>query len=154
MSSIDVGDKAPDFTLESQDGTPVTLSDFIGREVVVLYFYPKDDTPVCTKEACGFRDSHEDFTDAGAVVIGVSDDDVASHRAFAGKHALPFLLVSDPASRVRKAYGIGKTLGLLPGRVTYVIDREGIVRHVTNSQLFAGRHIEQALATVRELAAG
>ncbi|MFT5041762.1 MAG: peroxiredoxin Q/BCP [Hyphomicrobiaceae bacterium] len=153
MATIGEGDLAPNFSLESQDGTEISLADYRGSAVVVLYFYPKDDTPVCTKEACAFRDSHEDFTDAGAVVIGVSDDNAASHRSFASKHALPFHLVCDPGQAVRKAYGVPRTLGIMPGRVTYVIDREGIVRHVTNSQLFAGRHVNEALETVRRLTA-
>ncbi len=154
MAAISVGDRAPEFTLPGQDGKPVTLSEYRDRDVVVVYFYPKDDTPVCTREACAFRDSFEDFSDAGAVVIGISHDDEDSHRSFATKHALPFRLASDRGDKVRKAFGVPKTLGLMPGRVTYVIDRQGIVRHVTNSQLFAGRHVDEALATVRKLASG
>src|SRR5262252_2182145 len=127
---IEVGDEAPDFTLPSQSGEPVRLHDRIGQHVVVLYFYPKDGTPGCTAEACAFRDSHEVFTDAGAEVIGVSSDSVDSHVAFASRHKLPFTLLSDQGGQVRKRYGVPPVLGLLPGRVTYVIDREGRVRHV------------------------
>jgi thioredoxin-dependent peroxiredoxin len=150
---VKAGEKAPDFTLPSQAGEPVRLSDRLGERVVILYFYPKDETPGCTKEACAFRDSYEVFTDAGAEVIGVSSDSVASHDAFAGHHQLPFTLLSDEGGSVRKSYGVPATLGLLPGRVTYVIDRAGVVRHVVNSQLNIGRHIDAALAVVRELQA-
>jgi thioredoxin-dependent peroxiredoxin len=151
--SVKAGDKAPDFTLPSQVGEPVRLSDRLGERVVILYFYPKDETPGCTKEACAFRDSYEVFTDAGAEVIGVSSDSVASHLAFAGHHKLPFTLLSDEDGSVRKSYGVPSTLGLLPGRVTYVIDRAGVVRHVVNSQLNIGRHIDSALEIVRGLQA-
>ena len=151
---VKAGDKAPDFTLLSQAGESVRLSDRLGERVVVLYFYPKDETPGCTREACAFRDSYEVFTDAGAEVIGVSADSVASHDAFAGHHELPFTLLSDEDGSVRKLYGVPSTLGFLPGRATYVIDRDGVVRHVVNSQLNIGKHIDSTLAVVRELQAG
>jgi peroxiredoxin Q/BCP len=150
---IQAGDKAPDFTLPSQSGEPVRLHDRLGERVVVLYFYPKDDTPGCTAEACAFRDSFEAFTDAGAEVIGVSSDSVDRHAAFAGKHKLPFTLLSDKGGQVRKSYGVPAVLGLLPGRVTYVIDRQGTVRHVFNSMTNIGRHVSDALKVVRELQA-
>jgi len=120
-----VGDKAPDFTLPSQSGEPVRLHDRLGEQVVVLYFYPKDDTRGCTAEACAFRDSHEIFTDAGAEVIGVSSDSVDKHATFADRHKLPFTLLSDQGGHARRSYGIPAVLGVIPGRVTYVIDREG-----------------------------
>ena len=151
---IRAGDKAPDFTLPSQSGEQVRLYDRLGERVVVLYFYPRDDTRGCTAEACGFRDSFEAFTDAGAEVIGVSSDSVDRHAAFAGKHNLPFTLLSDKGGQVRKPYGVPATLGLLPGRVTYVIDREGTVRHSFNSMTNIGQHISDALRIVRELQAG
>ena len=148
---IEVGDEAPDFTLPSQSGEPVRLHDRIGQHVVVLYFYPKDETTGCTAEACAFRDSHEVFTDAGAEVIGVSSDSVDRHAAFAGRHNLPFTLLSDEGGKVRKAYGVPATLGFIPGRVTYVIDRSGTVRHVFNSMTNIDRHVKDALAVVRQL---
>jgi len=148
---IQVGDKAPDFTLPTQSGEQVSLHDRIGTRVVVLYFFPKDGTPGCTAEACAFRDSHEVFTDAGAEVIGVSSDSVDSHAAFAGKHELPFTLLSDQGGKVRKQYGVPSVLGLLPGRVTYVIDREGTVRQVFNSMTRISHHIDDALTMVRQL---
>jgi len=152
MASVQVGDHAPDFTLTSQSGQPVSLADYRGKSAVVLFFYPKDGTPVCTKEACSFRDAYEDFVQAGAVVIGVSADSWENHRAFASGHRLPFILLSDADGALRKAFGVPKTLGIMPGRVTYVIDKEGIVRHVFNSQFAADRHVAEALAVVRQLA--
>jgi peroxiredoxin Q/BCP len=153
MGSITVGDTAPDFTRQTQNGGTITLSQFRGVKTVVLYFYPKDETPGCTAEACTFRDSFEDFVDAGAVVIGVSQDSDESHRKFAEHHRLPFLLVSDRDKSLQKAYGVPKTMGLLPGRVTYVVDRQGVVQHVFNSQLNAKKHVREALDVVKRLAA-
>ena len=150
---IQVGDKAPDFTLVSQSGEQVRLYDRLDDRVVVLYFYPKDETRGCTAEACAFRDSHEVFTEAGAEVIGVSSDSAGKHAAFAGHHQLPFTLLSDPGGRVRKSYGVPAVLGLIPGRVTYVIDRTGTVRHVFNSMTNIGQHVDDALAVVRRLQA-
>ena len=151
---IGVGDKAPDFTLPSQSGEQVRLQDRIGQGVVVLYFYPKDETSGCTREACAFRDSHEVFTDAGAEVIGVSSDSVDKHAAFATHHKLPFTLLSDKSGKVRKEYGVPATLGLIPGRVTYVIDRDGTVRHVFNSMTNISGHVNDALEVVRQLQGG
>ncbi|MDT0341629.1 peroxiredoxin [Streptomyces litchfieldiae] len=146
---IQVGDKAPDFTLPSQSGAPVRLYHRLGERVVVLYFYPKDETRGCTAQACAFRDSHEVFTDAGAEVIGVSSDSVGKHAAFAARHNLPFTLLSDEKGRVRKEYGVPAVLGIVPGRVTYVIDRQGTVRHVFNSLTNTGQHVNEALDVVR-----
>jgi peroxiredoxin Q/BCP len=146
---VSVGDVAPDFTLPDQSGTPVRLRDLVGRKSVVLYFYPKDETPGCTIEARAFRDSYDAFTAAGAQVVGVSSDTVASHRRFAQHHDLPFLLLSDRDGAVRELYGVERTLGILPGRVTYVIDSDGVVRHVYASQLRVTRHTREALDAVR-----
>ena len=150
---IGVGDQAPDFTLPSQSGEQVRLSDRLGEQVVVLYFYPKDNTPGCTAEACAFRDSHEVFSEAGAEVIGVSSDSADRHAAFAGRYELPFTLLSDAGGRVRKSYGVPSVLGMLPGRVTYVIDRQGTVRHVFNSMTNIGQHVGDALTVVQRLQA-
>jgi peroxiredoxin Q/BCP len=141
---------APDFTLPKQDGSSVSLKELLAKGAVVLYFYPKDDTPGCTVEACSFRDAYEDFKDAGAEVVGISSDSAGSHRAFADKHRLPFTLVSDAGGKVRKLYGVPSTLGLLPGRVTYVIDAGGVVRHVFNSQLNVGKHVTEALEVLKK----
>jgi len=154
MASVQVGDYAPDFTLTSQSGQQVSLAGFRGSKAVVLFFYPKDGTAFCTKEACSFRDAYEEFVQAGAVVIGVSSDSAESHQAFASGHRLPFALLADTDGCVRKAFGVPSMLGILPGRVTYVIDKEGIVRHVFSSQFAADRHVAEALAVVRRLAKG
>ena len=149
MASIGVGDTAPDFTKTTQNGDTISLSQYRGDKTVVLYFYPKDETPGCTAEACTFRDSFEDFVEAGAIVIGVSQDSDQSHKSFAEHHRLPFLLVSDRDKALQKAYGVPKTMGLLPGRVTYVIDRDGKVQHVFNAQLNAKKHVREALDVVK-----
>ncbi len=151
--SVAVGEKAPEFQLQDQHGRTVSLADFRGKKAVVLYFYPKDETPGCTKEACSFRDSYEDFVAAGAEVIGVSGDSVDKHHSFAEHHRLPFTLLADTGNALRKTYGVPSTLWILPGRVTYVIDKQGVVRHVFDSQLQATRHIDEALAVVKRLAA-
>jgi peroxiredoxin Q/BCP len=148
---VNVGDKAPDFTLESQTGENVNLSDFFGKKNVVLYFYPKDETPGCTREAFIFRDSYELFTDLGAVVIGVSADTVESHKAFAEHHNLPFTLLSDLDNNVRKLYGATSTLVFIPGRVTFIIDKKGVVRHVFSSQLQPEKHIEEAKEVLKRI---
>jgi peroxiredoxin Q/BCP len=142
------GDTAPEFTSTTHDGTVVRSADLRGRWAVV-YFYPADDTPGCTAEACSFRDAYEDFTDVGAVVIGISGNDAASHAKFADKHRLPFALLSDGDGSLRTAFGVKKSLGLLPGRVTYVIDPQGVVRKVFSSQLLATKHVSEAIATIR-----
>jgi peroxiredoxin Q/BCP len=144
------GEQAPDFALPDRDGRTVRLSDLRGRKVV-LYFYPKDDTPGCTKEACTFRDQYEAFQEAGAEVIGVSSDPPERHQEFAGRYQLPFTLLTDAGGAVRKAYGVPATLGLLPGRTTFVIDGAGVVRHVFNSQFKATQHVAEALEALRRL---
>ena len=149
MSRIDVGDAAHELTLETHDGEPIRLADYRGKQAVVVFFYPKDGSPVCTKEACAFRDAYEDFVEAGAVVIGVSGDSAARHQAFASDHRLPFVLVSDKDGKARRAFGVPKSMGLLPGRVTYAIDQGGIVRHVFRSQLDGARHVQEALDAIR-----
>jgi peroxiredoxin Q/BCP len=151
--AIKVGDTAPDFTLTSQTGESVSLGDFRGKTAVVLYFYPKDDTPGCTSEACAFRDRYQVFKDAGAEVIGVSSDSADDHKQFAKKHNLPFILLSDAGSQVRKRYGVPATLWILPGRVTYVIDKEGVVRHIFDSMLDFKAHVDEALRTLKEIPA-
>jgi thioredoxin-dependent peroxiredoxin len=149
--SVKVGDAAPDFTLRDQTGTPVQLRQLLGRTAVVLYFYPKDATPGCTIEARTFQSSYDAFTQAGAEVVGISADSVASHRRFAAEEKLSFPLLSDRDGAVRALYGVEKTLGIFPGRVTYVIDATGIVRHVYSSQLMVMRHSVEALEALRTL---
>ena len=129
----------------------VSLEDFIGKKPIVLFFYPKDDTPGCTKEACAFRDEFEGFRKLGAEVIGISSDSVESHRSFAEKHNLPFVLLSDEGGKVRRLYGVPYSLGLFPGRVTYVIDTEGVIRHVFSSQLGATNHVKEAFEALHSI---
>lgn len=149
--AVKVGDTAPDFTLPSQNGTQVSLSEFRGKKNIVVYFYPKDDTPGCTKEACAFRDRYQVFTDAGAEVIGISGDSEQSHKQFASKYNLPFTLLSDSSNKVRQLYGVPATLWVLPGRVTYVIDKQGIIRHIFDSMLNFDAHVEEALKTLKAI---
>ncbi|MFM8734856.1 MAG: peroxiredoxin [Pirellulales bacterium] len=148
MHRVGVGDRAPAFTATLQDGGTFDSSGVIGRKWLVLFFYPKDDTPVCTKEACAFRDSYEKFVEAGAEVVGVSSDSAASHARFAARHRLPFPIIADERRELRTLFGVPATLGFLPGRVTYVIDREGVVRMVYSAMLASDGHVRRALAAV------
>jgi peroxiredoxin Q/BCP len=127
MEKLKVGDKAPDFTLMDERGLPVSLKDFLGKHLVVLYFYPKDFTPGCTAEACSFRDDYKAYEERGAVVVGVSLDSVESHAKFSEHHSLPFTLLSDNRKEVAKAYGVLGTGGFLAKRVTFIIDRNGSI---------------------------
>jgi peroxiredoxin Q/BCP len=146
-----VGDLAPDFTRVSGDGTPVSLSDFRGKSDVVLFFYPKDYSPACTLEACSFRDGYEAFQEAGAEVIGVSADSSEAHQAFARRFRLPFRLLSDSDGSLRAQFGVPKTLGVFPGRVTYVIDRDGVIRRIFASQLQPWKHVDEALRVLKSM---
>jgi peroxiredoxin Q/BCP len=146
-----VEEQAPDFTLPAHTGRQVRLHDLLGQRAVVLFFYPKDNTSGCTAEVCAFRDSYEVFKEAGAEVVGISSDSVDSHAGFARKHQLPFLLLADTGGAVRKLYGVPPTLGLLPGRATYVLDRHGVVRHMFSSQLAIGKHVSEALRVIAAL---
>lgn len=151
MSKPLPGRPAPDFELPDQNGATVRLSQFRGKCPVVIFFYPKDDTTGCTKEACGFRDNFPQFEAQGAEVLGISSDDIASHGRFAAKFDLPFRLLSDPKGKVRKLYGAsGLFGGLVPGRVTFVIDREGTVRHVFCSQARFQQHVIEALSALKQ----
>jgi peroxiredoxin Q/BCP len=147
---VQVGDLAPDFTLPDQSGTLVGLGDFLGKTHIVLYFYPRDNTSICTAEAWAFRDNYQIFKDAGAEVIGISSDPVETHQRFAKEHQLPFILLSDMGSDIRKRYGVPTAFGL-PGRVTYVIDRQGIIRHIFFSQYTSQRHVDEALRTLQSI---
>ncbi len=149
--AIKVGDTAPNFNLPAQNGKNVSLADFRGQKSVVLYFYPKDDTPGCSIESCAFRDQYEVFQAAGAEVIGVSGDSSNSHQNFAHKYNLPFTLLSDQGDKVRKKYGATTAFGLIPGRVTYLIDKNGIVQYVFDSMFNFKGHVEEALKTLQQL---
>ena len=151
--SLKVGDKAPDFTLPTDGGGSISLKGLKGK-TVVLYFYPRDDTPGCTAEACAFRDSYTVFAEAGAEVMGISSDSIDSHRRFAEERHLPFLLLCDEHASVRRLYKVAPTLGFIPGRVTYVLDQAGIIRHIFSSQINATQHVKEALATISALGQG
>jgi thioredoxin-dependent peroxiredoxin len=149
--TVKVGDKAPDFTLPSQMGDNVTLSEYFGKKNVVLYFYPKDETTGCTREACSFRDSYEELTSLDAEVLGISGQSVESHKSFATHYGLQFILLADVGDRVRELYGVPKTMGFLPGRVTYIIDKKGFVRQVFVSQTQTAKHVLEAKDTLIQL---
>lgn len=146
-----VGDPAPAVTLHLQDGRSLPLADFRGERAVVIFFYPKDNTPVCTAEACSFRDAYADFSGLDAEVIGVSGDSAASHQRFAEKHKLPFPLASDSDGSLRQAFGVPKTLGFLPGRTTYVIDKQGQIRLVFSAAFSAEKHVAEARRVLASL---
>lgn len=148
--AIKVGDAVPDFSLSSQLGKNISPKDYRGQKALVIYFYPKDETPGCTKQACSFRDHYEDFRNEGVEILGISSDSVSSHQNFATHHKLPFPILADAGGKIRKLFGVPKTMGLLPGRVTYVVDKNGIVRHIFSSQLQATRHIEEALKAIKK----
>ena len=140
---LEVNQPAPDFTLTTTDGQPFRLSEQRGRNVV-LYFYPKDNTPGCTTQACSFRDQYQDFQDLGAAVVGVSSDSESSHQKFAKQYHLPFPLLADVSGTVRKLYEVPRALlGLLPGRVTFVIDKNGIIQYIFNSLSGATDHVSK-----------
>lgn len=152
--SIQVGDKAPEIAATTHRGEPFSLSALLaGGRTVVLFFYPRDNTPICTAEACAFRDAYEQFTEAGAAVVGVSGDSATAHQQFADQHRLPFALLSDEGGAIRAAFGVPKTWGLFPGRVTYVIDRHGTVRHIFSSQFSADKHVAEAREMVKQIIA-
>ncbi len=148
---IRIGDSAPAFTLKSQNDEVVRLSDFVGKSCLVLYFYPKDFSPGCTAEAAAFRDSYRILAEAGAEIIGVSSDTVGSHKRFAEEQSLPFILLSDVDGKVRELYGVKSTLGLISGRVTYIIDTDGVIRHIFSSQIRPKKHVKEALEALEKL---
>lgn len=152
--ALKVGDRIPDFLAKDAKGDDFDSRELIGKKPLVIYFYPKDNTPGCTAEACGFRDQYEDFKDLGAEVIGISSDSVDSHQNFAKQYKLPFILLSDNDKNIRKLFGVPSNIfGLLPGRVTYVIDRTGVVKMIFDSMM-AAKHISKALEMIREISEG
>ncbi len=151
-SAIQVGDRAPDFELQAANGKLVKLSDFQGKKNVVLYFYPASETPGCTMQACAFRDAYSVFQELGAEVIGISGDSLNKQQGFQAHHQLPFLVLSDPGNRVRQQYGASTLFGLFPGRVTYIIDKEGIVRYVFDDMFNFKAHVDKALQVLKDLA--
>lgn len=150
--NIQIGDNCPRFTLKNQHDELINIEDLIGQKNLVIYFYPKDETPGCTKEACSFRDSYEEFKDLGCEVIGISTDSVSAHKAFAEKHRLTFILLADTKKEVRKAFNVPSNLfGLIPGRVTYIVDKKGLIRGIYNSQTDPVGHINKSIETVKNL---
>ena len=125
-----VGDKAPEFSVAASDGTTARLQDYVGKGNIVLYFYPKDDTKGCTAEACGIRDTMDEFKGLDAIVLGVSFDSVESHKAFIAKYHLPFVLLADTDKKVAKAYGVADDSSKVASRVTFVIDKNGKIAFV------------------------
>jgi peroxiredoxin Q/BCP len=151
--ALKVGDKLPVFKAKDADGNDFDSLKFVGKKPLVIYFYPKDNTPGCIAEACSFRDQFEDFKDLGAEIIGISSDSVVSHQEFAKQYKLPFILLSDGDKKIRNLFGVPSgLLGLLPGRVTYVVDKDGIIKLIFNSSLKATKHISKALEVIKDLA--
>jgi peroxiredoxin Q/BCP len=148
---IQVGDICPSFTLPNQSGELIQIDEFIGKKKLVLFFYPKDDTPGCTKEACEFRDRYTEFLDKDCVVFGISSDSETAHVSFQNKYQLPYSLLSDQAKKVRKLFGVpGNLFGLIPGRVTYIFNLKGVCIGIFNSQLDPIGHIDAALKLLHE----
>ena len=148
---MDLGQSVPNVAIELSDGSKKLLQDLWRDQVLVLYFYPKDETSGCTVQACTFRDQYQDFCDAGAEVIGISHDPVSSHQQFAANHRLPFLLVSDSDGTLHRLFGVKSIFGFVKGRVTFVIDNTGVVRFKFASRIFFEKHVHVALACVRKL---
>ena len=148
--AVKKGDHIPHFQGIDQNGNSFDSHDFKGKSLVV-YFYPKDDTPGCTAQACNFRDQYQDFKDLGAEIIGISSDDVDSHRKFVQKYKLPFILISDTDKKIRKTFGVQRDyLGIIDGRTTYVVDKKGIIQLVFDS-IFAKNHIEKAREILKRM---
>jgi len=152
MKKIEVGSKIPQFTLPDQHGNNFDISSVLGKKNLVIYFYPKDDSPGCTAEACYFQDQFEVFKQANAEVIGISGQSVESHKDFAEKYRLTYTLLSDEGNSIRKLFGVpSNVLGLLPGRVTYLVDKSGTVIYMFNSQSQATKHVDEALKILQQL---
>jgi len=146
MEPIKKGSSVPLFTLKDQHDKDFDIQSVLGKKYLVIYFYPKDDSPGCTKEACYFRDQYEVFNQAGAMIIGISGQSVESHKKFAEKYRLSYTLLSDKGNKVRKLFGVPSGLfGALPGRVTYIVDKNGNVIYVFNSQSQPTKHVDEAL---------
>lgn len=151
MNELKIGDAIPAFSLPDQNGKLFDINTVLGKKNLVIYFYPKDDSPGCTAQACSFRDQFEVFKEADAVIIGISGQSVQSHKEFAIKHRLTFTLLSDEGNKIRKQFGVPTNLlGLLPGRVTYVADKTGKVIYIFNSQINATKHVDEALRILKQ----
>jgi len=151
-SGLAIGSVAPDFTLPSHKGEDIRLSGFREKKNVVLYFYPKDETKYCIAESIMFRDKHRDFSAKETEILGISSDNESSHRQFSSHYNLSFNLLSDAGGKVRKLYGVPATFGVIPGRVTFVIDKKGVIRNFFSSQFNPHFHVEESLKAVSEIA--
>lgn len=152
MAKIEIGNIIPEFTLKDQDGNQFDINSVIGKKNLVIYFYPKDDSPGCTKEACYFRDQFEVFNEADALIIGISGQSVESHKKFAEKYRLSYTLLSDEGNKIRKLFGVPTNFfGLLPGRVSYIVDKTGKVIYLFDSQINATQHVDKALEILKQL---
>lgn len=152
MSQVKVGSKIPLFKLKNQNNQVIDIETFLGKKNLIIYFFPKDDTPGCTAEACSFRDEYEEFKSLDAEVIGISSDSPDTHKIFSLKYNLSFTLLSDVGKKVRKKFGVPSDfLGLLPGRVTYIVGKDGIVKHIFNSQLNATKHVSESMRVLQSL---
>lgn len=152
IMELKTGDRIPYFSLPDRTGKHIKIDDILSEKSLVLYFYPKDETAGCTRQACFFRDHYQDFMDAGAEVVGISSDSNESHDNFARHHNLPFILLSDAGGELRKQFGVPNDLfGLLPGRVTFIIDRQGIIKYIFNSQVQIKKHITESLRILNEI---
>lgn len=152
MKKIEIGNSIPAFTLNDQNGNAFDINEVVGKKNLVIYFYPKDDSPGCTKEACYFRDQFEVFRDVDALIIGISGQSVESHKKFAEKYRLTYTLLSDEGNEVRKLFGVPTNFfGLLPGRVTYIIDKTGKVIYIFDSQVQATQHVDEAIRILKEV---
>ncbi len=152
MNKIEVGSAIPHFILTDQNGNEFDIKSVLGKKYLVIYFYPKNDSPGCTKEACSFRDQYEVFRKADAEIIGISSDSVESHKRFAEKHNLTYTLLSDEGNRVRKLFGVPTNFfGLIDGRVTYVVNKSGVVIHIFNSQIQAEKHIQESIKALNDI---
>lgn len=147
-----IGEIAPDFTLPDQNRNLFNLGQNLGKGPIVIFFYPKDHSPVCTAEACSFRDGYARFQAMGAIVVGISSDDEASHLQFASGNNLPYPLLADEGGKVRDAFRVPKALGFGPGRATYILDKQGIVRGIYSNLLNGKAHVDEALAVLRQFA--
>jgi peroxiredoxin Q/BCP len=147
--SLKIGDKLPSFAAKDTNGNIFNSQDYVGKQPLVIYFYPKDDTPGCTAQACSFRDNYQEFKDFGAEVIGISSDTVTSHLKFKSKFNLPFILLSDHDKKLRKLFGVQNSLFIIPGRETFVVDQEGFVTMVFNS-MSSEIHITKALKVLKK----
>jgi len=147
---LGIGDPVPDFSLIDQDGITFRVKDHIGRKILVIYFYPMDETRGCTKEACTFRDNFADFTAAGALVIGINSAGAKSHKRFGTHHNLPFILLSDPGNKVLRSFGVRNKF-FITGRETFVVDLSGKIAFTFNAFREADRHVEEALKCISKL---